>query len=59
MDKGYKKGDIIGHPRYGKGLVLKAGKAGEEWELEIDFGGDESKTFITGYVPITLISRKG
>lgn len=50
---GYARGDVIRHPRYGRGMVLEARRRGPEWELSIDFGFDEPKTILTGYVPLT------
>lgn len=51
--EGFKRGDVIRHPRYGRGMVLSARRRGAEWELSIDFGFDEPKTILTGYVPLT------
>jgi hypothetical protein len=33
-------------------MVLSARRRSGEWELTIDFGFDEPKTILTGYVPI-------
>lgn len=49
---GFRRGEVIRHPRYGRGMVLSARRRGQEWELSIDFGFDEPKTILTGYVPI-------
>ncbi len=51
--EGYKRGEVIRHPRYGRGMVLSARRRGDEWELSIDFGFDEPKTILTGYVPLS------
>jgi len=55
----YEKGNLISHPRYGRGLVLRAARRGDEWQIRVDFGMDEPKTLVTGYVPIPIIKRKG
>lgn len=55
---GYRKGNLVKHPRYGKGIVLAARKRGGEWELKINFGFDEPKTLLTGYVPIPVLKEK-
>ncbi len=49
---GFSRGEVVRHPRYGRGMVLSARRRGDEWELSIDFGFDEPKTILTGYVPI-------
>lgn len=54
----YKRGNLVKHPRYGKGIVVAAVKRGSEWELRIDFGFDEPKTLLTGYVPIPVLREK-
>jgi hypothetical protein len=54
----YSRGNLVKHPRYGKGLVIAARKRGDEWELRIDFGFDEPKTLLTGYVPIPVLKEK-
>ncbi len=54
----YRKGNLVKHPRYGKGVVLNAKRRGGEWELRIDFGFDEPKTLLTGYVPIPVLKEK-
>lgn len=51
----YRKGNIIEHPRYGQGLVIKAIRRQDQWQITVDFGFDEPKTLITGYVPIPVI----
>lgn len=55
----YAKGNVIHHPRYGLGLVVKAARRGGEWQLTVDFGMDEPKVLLTGYVPITIVREKG
>jgi len=55
----YSSGNLISHPRYGKGLVKKAVKTGSEWRITVDFGFDETKTLVTGYVPIPILKQKG
>lgn len=55
----YEPGNLIDHPRFGRGLVTRSGRAGSEWELTVDFGFDEPKILRTGYVPIRIIKRKG
>ena len=55
---GYRKGNLVKHPRYGKGIVIAARKRGGEWELRINFGFDEPKTLLTGYVPIPVLKEK-
>ena len=55
----YSRGDVIRHPRYGKGLVTAALRRGEEWQLTVDFGLDEPKTLVSGYVPIPVIKHRG
>ena len=54
----YRKGNLVKHPRYGKGIVLAAKQRGGEWELKINFGFDEPKTLLTGYVPIPVLKEK-
>jgi DNA helicase-2/ATP-dependent DNA helicase PcrA len=51
-EEDFRRGEIIGHPRYGRGMILSARRRSGEWELTIDFGFDEPKTILTGYVPI-------
>ncbi|HQE57021.1 MAG TPA: UvrD-helicase domain-containing protein [Candidatus Fermentibacter daniensis] len=58
-DTRFSRGNVIHHPRYGMGTVLKAVRRGGEWQLTIDFGMDEPKTLLTGYVPITIVREKG
>jgi DNA helicase-2/ATP-dependent DNA helicase PcrA len=55
----YSSGNLINHPRYGRGLVKKAVKTGSEWRITVDFGFDEPKTLVTGYVPIPILKQKG
>ena len=55
----YSIGNLIRHPRYGRGLVRKAVKTGSEWRITVDFGFDEPKTLVTGYVPIPVVKLKG
>jgi DNA helicase-2/ATP-dependent DNA helicase PcrA len=55
----YARGNLVHHPRYGRGLVVRAGRRGEEWQLTVDFGFDEPKVLLTGYVPIEIIKRRG
>jgi hypothetical protein len=54
----YSRGNLVKHPRYGKGIVLDARRRGAEWELKIDFGFDEAKTLLTGYVPVPVLKQK-
>lgn len=54
----YSTNDLIDHPRYGRGIVRKAVRSGSEWRITVDFGFDEPKTLVTGYVPIPVIKRK-
>ena len=56
---GYSRGNLVHHPRYGRGLVVRAGRRGEEWQLTVDFGFDEPKVLLTGYVPIKVLKRRG
>lgn len=56
---GYARGNLVHHPRYGKGLVVRAGRRGEEWQLTVDFGFDEPKVLLTGYVPIEILKKRG
>ena len=58
-DSEYSAGNVISHPRYGKGLVRKAVRNGSEWRITVDFGFDEPKTLVTGYVPIPVIRQRG
>lgn len=55
----YSSGNLINHPRYGRGLVKRAVKTGSEWRITVDFGFDEPKTLVTGYVPIPILKQKG
>ena len=55
----YSRGNLIRHPRYGKGLVRKAVRKGTEWQITVDFGFDEPKTLVTGYVPVPVLKKKG
>jgi DNA helicase-2/ATP-dependent DNA helicase PcrA len=55
----YSRGNLVSHPRYGKGLVVKASRRGDEWELTVDFGFDEPKILLTGYVPIEVVRERG
>ncbi len=55
----YSSGNLISHPRYGRGLVRKAVRTGSEWRITVDFGFDEPKTLVTGYVPIPILKQKG
>ncbi len=55
----YSRGNLIRHPRYGKGLVRKAVRKGSEWQITVDFGFDEPKTLVTGYVPVPILKIKG
>lgn len=57
--EGYRKGEVVRHPRYGRGLILLARRRGEEWELTMDFGCDEPKTILTGYVPLVKETGAG
>ena len=54
----YSRGNLVKHPRYGKGVVISAKRRGSEWELQINFGFDEPKTLLTGYVPIPVLKEK-
>jgi DNA helicase-2/ATP-dependent DNA helicase PcrA len=54
----YRKGNVVHHPRYGMGLVLAASRRGAEWQLTVDFGLDEPKILLTGYVPIPVVKEK-
>ena len=54
----YTRGNLVKHPRYGKGVVISAKRRGSEWELKINFGFDEPKTLLTGYVPIPVLKEK-
>jgi DNA helicase-2/ATP-dependent DNA helicase PcrA len=54
----YSRGNLVKHPRYGKGIVVSAKRRGSEWELQINFGFDEPKTLLTGYVPIPVLKEK-
>ena len=54
----YSRGNLVKHPRYGKGVVVSAKRRGSEWELKINFGFDEPKTLLTGYVPIPVLKEK-
>ena len=55
----YSRGNLVEHPRYGKGIVVKAVKNGSEWRITVNFGFDEPKTLVTGYVPIPILKRRG
>ncbi len=55
----YRKGNLVGHPRYGSGLVMSAVRREGEWELTVDFGFDEPKILLTGYVPIVIVKERG
>lgn len=55
----YARGNLIKHPRYGKGLVTRAVRRESEWQITVDFGFDEPKTLVTGYVPIPILKVKG
>jgi len=54
----YRIGNLIRHPRYGRGIVRKAVRNGSEWRITVDFGFDEPKTLVTGYVPIPVIKER-
>lgn len=54
----YSKGNVVHHPRYGKGIVLHASRRGGEWQLTVDFGLDEPKILLTGYVPIPVVKER-
>lgn len=55
----YRRGNLIEHPRYGRGIVSRADRNGSEWRITVDFGFDEPKTLVTGYVPIPIVKQKG
>ncbi len=55
----YRRGNVVHHPRYGLGIVVAASRRGSEWQLTIDFGLDEPKILLTGYVPIPVVKEKG
>jgi DNA helicase-2/ATP-dependent DNA helicase PcrA len=55
----FRRGNLVHHPRYGRGIVLHAARRGSEWQLTVDFGFDEPKVLLTGYVPITVLKEKG
>lgn len=59
VSSGYRRGNLIEHPRYGRGIVVSAVRNGSEWRITVDFGFDEPKTLVTGYVPIPIIKQKG
>jgi len=55
----YRKGNLVRHPRYGSGLIVSAVRREGEWELTVDFGFDEPKILLTGYVPIEIVKERG
>ncbi len=54
----YRPGNLVEHPRYGKGIVRKVMRNGSEWKIVVDFGFDEPKTLVTGYVPIPVLKER-
>lgn len=50
---GYRPGDVVGHPKYGKGVVVKCEGRGENLKVEVAFKRVGMKTFLAAVAPLS------
>ena len=50
-------GNIVIHPKFGQGRVLKVEGRGEDMRLDVDFASVGPKKLIAKYAKLTVISQ--
>jgi DNA helicase II / ATP-dependent DNA helicase PcrA len=57
LDEGFRPGDTVLHPRFGRGTVLEVAPAGDDHEVSVDFEEVGMKHLMLAYAALVRIDR--
>jgi DNA helicase-2/ATP-dependent DNA helicase PcrA len=57
LDEGFRPGDTVLHPRFGRGTVLEVAPAGDDHEISIDFEEVGMKHLMLAYAALVKVDR--
>ena len=57
LDEGFRPGDTVLHPRFGRGLVLEVAPAGDDHEVSVDFEEVGMKHLMLAYAALVKVDR--
>ena len=57
LDEGFRPGDTVLHPRFGRGLVVEVAPAGDDHEVSVDFEEMGMKHLLLAYAALVKVDR--
>jgi DNA helicase II / ATP-dependent DNA helicase PcrA len=57
LDEGFRPGDTVLHPRFGRGLVVEVAPAGDDHEVSVDFEEIGMKHLMLAYAALVKVDR--
>jgi DNA helicase-2/ATP-dependent DNA helicase PcrA len=57
LDEGFRPGDTVLHPRFGRGVVLEVAPAGDDHEVSVDFEEVGMKHLMLAYAALVRVDR--
>ncbi len=57
LDEGFRPGDTVLHPRFGRGLVVEVAPAGDDHEVSVDFEEVGMKHLMLAYAALVRVDR--
>jgi len=57
LDEGFRPGDTVLHPRFGRGLVVEVAPAGDDHEVSVDFEEVGMKHLMLAYAALVKVDR--
>jgi len=57
LDEGFRPGDTVLHPRFGRGLVVEVAPAGDDHEVSVDFEEIGMKHLMLAYAALVRVDR--
>jgi DNA helicase-2/ATP-dependent DNA helicase PcrA len=57
LDEGFRPGDTVLHPRFGRGLVVEVAPAGDDHEVSVDFEEIGMKHLLLAYAALVKVDR--
>jgi DNA helicase-2/ATP-dependent DNA helicase PcrA len=57
VDAGFRSGDTVLHPRFGRGTVLEVAPAGDDHEVSVDFEEVGMKHLMLAYAALVRVDR--
>ena len=57
LDEGFRPGDTVLHPRFGRGMVVEVAPAGDDHEVSVDFEDIGMKHLLLAYAALVKVER--